>query len=197
MSGKRDQRKAVFLDKDGTLIEDVPFNTDWRRIRFSSGTWDALRVMAAEGYRFVIVSNQSGIARGYCTYMDVLRVETFIRTQMAEHGLHLSGFYFCPHHPDGTVPGYSRTCACRKPKPGLLYQAAAELGIRLRRSWMIGDILDDIEAGHNAGCRCVLINNGNETEWKLSPQRAPEIIAPDLCEAARRIVTYDQDTALV
>jgi D-glycero-D-manno-heptose 1,7-bisphosphate phosphatase len=98
--------------------------------------------------------------------------------------LDLDGFYYCPHHPTGSVARYAVDCSCRKPQPGLLMKAAMEHEIDLRSSWMIGASLHDIEAGNRAGCRTLLIDNGTETEWRLGPRRVPTRIAPDLYAAA-------------
>ncbi len=99
----------------------------------------------------------------------------------------LSGFYYCPHHPHGKIPEYAVDCFCRKPRPGLLQKAALEHEIDLASSWLVGDILHDIEAGNRAGCRTVLIDNGNEAEWDLSPRRQPEFIVKNVYEAALTI----------
>jgi len=107
-----------------------------------------------------------------------------------------AGFYYCPHHPDGAVADLRTTCACRKPAPGLLWQAARAEGIDLARSWFIGDILNDVEAGNRAGCRTILLNNGHETEWVASPLRVPWAVAPDL-DAAARIICDTVDDALL
>jgi histidinol-phosphate phosphatase family protein len=114
-------------------------------------------------------------------------VQNRLRQLLDELGVPLDGFFYCPHHPEGTVPEYAMACDCRKPEPGLIRQAAREQEIELEQSWFIGDILDDIEAGRRAGCRTVLIDNGNETEWKRSPLRQPHLVARELDEAARRI----------
>jgi histidinol phosphatase-like enzyme len=118
-------------------------------------------------------------------------VERSLRRLLAAFGVPLAGFYYCPHHPKGTVAAYTVSCRCRKPAPGLLLRAAAEHGIALDQSWMIGDILDDIEAGRRAGCQTVLIDNGNETEWRVGRRRRPHRVADDLAEAARLILAPD------
>src|SRR5919197_46875 len=145
---------AVFLDKDGTLVEDVPYNVDPGRIRLAPG--------AAEGLRL----------------------------------LHRAGFYYCPHHPAGAVEEHAVVCACRKPAPGLLLRAAREHGVDLARSWLVGDILDDVEAGRRAGCRTILLDNGHETEWVLRPERVPHPVASELLDAARLIADYGRREAL-
>jgi histidinol phosphatase-like enzyme len=110
---------------------------------------------------------------------------------LAREGVTLDGWYWCPHHPQGAAAGYAIECGCRKPLPGMLRQAARDHGIDLAQSWMVGDILNDVEAGRRAGCRTVLINNGNETEWLRSPLRTPDISAPDLLSAARAMQQLD------
>jgi ribonucleoside-diphosphate reductase alpha chain len=107
----------------------------------------------------------------------------------------LAGFYYCPHHPHGSVPAYAVTCDCRKPRPGLILRAAREQGVDPARSWLVGDILDDVEAGRAAGCRTVLLDNGHETEWVLSPARRPDGVAADLAEAAGAHPAYAQTRA--
>ena len=179
---------AAFLDKDGTLIEDVPYNVNPALIRLTQGAAAGLARLHAAGYALIVISNQSGVALGRFTEGALAAVERRLRELLAEAGVPLAGFYYCPHHPGGVVPGYSMACTCRKPAPGLLHRAAEEHGIDLARSWFLGDILDDVEAGRRAGCRTVLIDNGNETEWVRSPLRWPDVIAADLDEAARRIV---------
>ncbi len=179
--------RAVFLDKDGTLIEDVPYNVNPDLMRLTSGAVEGLRSLHAAGYKLIIISNQSGVARGYFPEEALLAVEARSRQMLAEMGVVLTGFYYCPHHPDGPVPGYNINCCCRKPEPGLILDAAKEHDIDLASSWFIGDILNDVEAGRRAGCKTVLIDNGNETEWILSPLRLPHYIAADLADAARII----------
>lgn len=176
--------KAIFLDKDGTLIDNVPYNVEPRRIRLSSGAGPALRLLARLDYRLFVVSNQAGIALGRFPEDAMGGVSDRLADLLFRENLSLDGFYYCPHDPRGTVAPYSIACDCRKPLPGLLLKAAAEHGIDLRASWMIGDILHDVEAGNRAGCRTVLLDNGNETEWRLGPRRIPTRMAPDLYAAA-------------
>jgi histidinol-phosphate phosphatase family protein len=183
--------QAVFLDKDGTLIEDVPYNVDPERIQLTSGAAEALRSLHKAGYPLIVISNQSGVAHGYFPEAALVTVEERLRHLLTEMGVPLAGFYYCPHHPDGSVPEYAIACNCRKPQPGLLHHAAQVHGVDLRHSWLIGDILNDVEAGRRAGCRTVLVDNGNETEWLLSPQRLPHHFVTDLAEAARIILAVD------
>ena len=179
---------AVFLDKDGTLIEDVPYNVDPDRMTLMPGAGEALRRLSDAGYRLIVVSNQSGVARGLFAESALPAVEQRLREMLAEYGAPIAGFYYCPHHPDGVVPDYAIHCDCRKPEPGLILRAAQEHGIALDESWFIGDILNDVEAGRRAGCRTILLDNGNETEWELSRQRLPDCVVSDLRDAADRIL---------
>jgi D,D-heptose 1,7-bisphosphate phosphatase len=179
---------AVFLDKDGTLIEDVPYNVNPGLIRLSRGAGEGISQLAAAGYAIVVVSNQSGIARGLFQESELPAVEQRLRELLAEWDVPLAGFFYCPHHPEGKIAPYRQACECRKPAPGLLKRAADELGLDRARSWMVGDILDDVEAGYRAGCRTVLLNVGHETEWLWSEARRPDFLAADLGWAARVIL---------
>lgn len=183
--------KAVFLDKDGTLIEDVPYNVDPERIQLTRGAVEGLQLLHAAGYELIVITNQSGVARGYFPESALVEVEERLRQLLAEVGVPRLGFYYCPHHPDGVVQELAIACACRKPEPGLLLCAAADHDIDLAQSWFIGDILNDVEAGRSAGCRTILIDNGNETEWQLSPQRTPHYTVADLAEAAQVITLFN------
>ena len=169
--------RAIFLDKDGTLIDDVPYNVDPERIALSPGAMQSVAEIASRGFRVIVVSNQPGAALGYFEEKDLQEVEARLREMLPV----LDGFYYCPHAPDAG-------CDCRKPAAGMLERAAREHGVDLRASWMVGDILDDVEAGRRAGCRTVLIDNGNETEWRLAPLREPHLRARNLREAAALIL---------
>lgn len=172
---------AVFVDKDGTLIEDIPYNVDPARITLCEGAGKALRLLSQARFVLVVVSNQSGIGRGLFPETDLVTVECRIRQLLRTSGVFLDGFYYCPHRPEDG-------CGCRKPRPGMLTVAAEELGLDLSRSWMMGDILDDVEAGHNAGCRAVLIDAGHETEWVTGANRLPDVMAENLLAAAEHIL---------
>lgn len=182
---------AVFLDKDGTLIEDVPYNVDPALMRLAPDAGVALRKLSEAGYKLFVVSNQSGVARGLFPVSALGAVEERLKDMLAKCGVTLDGFYYCPHHPEATVAEYAVSCSCRKPAPGMLVQAAAEHGIALERSWMIGDILNDVEAGHRAGCRSILLDNGNETEWEVNWLRLPDRVVSDLGAAANGILDSD------
>jgi D,D-heptose 1,7-bisphosphate phosphatase len=182
--------KAIFLDKDGTLVDDLPYNAEPQRITLCSGAGAALRLLSRLDYRLFVVTNQAGIAFGRFGEAAMNAVHDRLQDLLFREQLTLDGFFYCPHHPDGSVAVYACDCHCRKPMPGLLLRAATDHGIDLRSSWMIGDILHDVEAGNRAGCRTVLIDNGNETEWRLGPRRIPTRMAPDLYAAAVLIASH-------
>jgi D,D-heptose 1,7-bisphosphate phosphatase len=182
--------KAVFLDKDGTLVDDIPYNVAPQRVSLCNGAGPALRLLARLGYRLFVVTNQDGIAFGRFGEDAMDAVASRLQHLLQHEHLTLAGFYYCPHHPEGSVAPYATACHCRKPKPGLLLKAAHDHGIDLRASWMVGDILHDVEAGNRAGCRTILLDNGNETEWRLGPRRVPTRMAPDLYTAAVLIASH-------
>ena len=186
-------QRAVFLDKDGTVIENVPYNVDPGLIQLSPGAASGLRRLHDAGYLLFVVSNQSGVARGYFSEEALRDVEARLREMLAEFGVPLAGFAYCPHHPEGSVEGVSVACDCRKPAPGMIIGLAIEHGVAPADSWMVGDILDDVEAGRAAGCRTVLIDNGNETKWVMTPGRVPHHRVADLAEAASAIIKSDKD----
>lgn len=176
--------KAIFLDKDGTLIRDEPHNVDPELIELEEYALDALLMLQAGGFQLVIVSNQPGISLGFFKEDALKKVEEKIKGLLSEKNIVLKGFYYCPH-------SENEGCACRKPKPGLLLKAATALQIDLERSWMIGDILNDVEAGKRSGCKTILIDNGHETEWLYNSYRVPDHRSPHLKEAAGYIMHHE------
>ena len=183
---------CVFLDKDGTLVEDIPYNVDPGLIRLSAGAAEGLRLLHASGFRLIVISNQSGVALGRFPESALAGVRARLEELLADVGVPLAGFYYCPHHPQGQLPCYTQACLCRKPQPGLITRAAWDHEIDLAGSWFVGDILDDVEAGHRAGCRTVLVDNGHETQWRRSPLGWPHHVAASLADAALRIIAADR-----
>lgn len=183
-------KRAVFLDKDGTLVDDVPFNVDPERVRLADGAGPALRRLQSLGFLLIVVTNQSGIARGLFDESALFVVRDRLAALLAAQDVTLDAFLHCPHWPHGRVARLAYACECRKPRPGMLLHAAAEMDLRLDASWMVGDILDDVEAGRRAGCRTVLIDNGNETEWRIDAMRRPHRLARDLAQAADVIAAH-------
>lgn len=165
-------RPAVFIDKDGTLVEDAGESVDPARLRFLPGAGEALAGLSQAGFALVVVTNQSGIARGNFSRAEFVTLQSALSRRLRdEFGVVLTDLMLCPHAPgrDGAP-----ACLCRKPAPGLLIRAARAHRLDLAQSWMVGDMLDDVEAGHRAGCRSVLLDSGGETLWRRSPLREPD-----------------------
>jgi D-glycero-D-manno-heptose 1,7-bisphosphate phosphatase len=178
---------VIFLDKDGTLIHDVPYNVEPHRIRLKPGACEAITLLAERGFKFIVISNQSGVAFGRFEEAALKAVTQKLELLIGLCGGTLEDVYYCPHHTGGIVPAYSIECACRKPKPGMVHQGISEHDVDVASSWMIGDILDDVEAGSRAGLRTILVDDQHETLWHKGPYRNPEIIVRNLKEAAEYI----------
>lgn len=188
-------KKAIFIDKDGTLIHDIPFNIDPARIRLVEGAIEALHKLQSAEYLLILISNQSGVAHGYFEEAALTGVDAKLSALLAEGQVRLDATYYCPHHPDGLVKKYAIDCQCRKPKPGMIIKAALDYNIDLSQSWMIGDILHDVEAGNRAGCKTILINNGNETEWLRNEFRYPTATLDSLRNASDLIIQSSLEEA--
>lgn len=173
--------RAVFLDRDGTLIVNRHYGWNPDEITFIEGVTEGLRELRGAGYRLVIVSNQSGVARGYFDEIAVHRMHERLEELLGAEGVSLDGIEYCPHHPEGITNGYAVECGCRKPAPGMLRRAAKKHAINLSGSWMVGDIDDDVRAGAAAGARTVLV--GEEC-----PVHPPTYHARDFREAVRYII---------
>jgi histidinol-phosphate phosphatase family protein len=141
------------------------------------------------GYKLIVVSNQAGVACGYFPEEALIAVKDKLHSLLENEGIILTGFYFCPHYVNGIIDEYAVDCYCRKPSPGMLLHAAEINDINLSESWMIGDILNDVEAGNRAGCKTILIDNGNETEWLPGKYRSPTITCHSINEAASCILS--------
>ena len=188
-------RRVLFVDKDGTLIEDLPYNVDPVRVRFAPGARQAIRRLGEAGVELAVVTNQSGVARGYFSMSDLDRLRRHLAREIESLGCRFAGFYVCPHLPDGEVESFAIDCECRKPLPGLLLAAAAELDVDLGRSWFVGDTWMDVAAGQAAGCRSILIG----PEWRdRSTHPAgiqPDAAVPDLLAAVEIVLADDASTA--
>lgn len=144
-------KPAVFLDRDGVINVDHGYVSRPEQFNFIDGIFEACQHFAALGYTLIVVTNQSGIGRGYYTEADFLSLTQWMTERFAEHGVTIAGVYWCPHHPVQAQGTYQRECDCRKPAPGMIVQAAAEHGIDLARSWMLGDKAADMQAAAAAG----------------------------------------------
>ena len=177
-------RPAVFLEKDGTLLEKET-RADRGRIRLRPGAVDALLLLSGLGFELFVVSNQPGVAHGEFPAGALDAVAAHLDDLFLAHGFKLSGCYWCPHDPAGSITEYAFECACRKPMPGLIEAAAREHVLDLARSWVIGAHVDDIEAGVRAGCNTVWIGGGADDAVHRS---LADLKASDLLDAAARIM---------
>ena len=186
---------AVFLDRDGVLIEDVELLTDVSGIRLLPGVAEALVILKEAGYALLVVSNQAVVARGLLSETEVRVLENEVEIRLVQEGAPpLDGFYFCPHHPKATLAAFRRVCECRKPRPGMLLKAAEEHGIDLSRSFMVGDRPTDLLAGARAGCRTIWVETGQheapliETGEDPVPVQADHVCS-NLLEAVKWIMS--------
>lgn len=186
-------RRAVFLDKDGTLVQDVPYNVDPERIVLVPGVGESLRRLQDAGFLLFVVSNQPGVALGRFPASALSVVEARVDELVGLHGVVFTAYCWCPHPPVGVRKAIP--CTCRTPRPGLLLDAAATHGVALERSWMVGDVLDDIEAGNRANCRTILVDRGNETRWRAGRLRTPNAIVYQFADAAAMILDDSRDVA--
>jgi D-glycero-D-manno-heptose 1,7-bisphosphate phosphatase len=184
-------RPAVFLDRDGVLIADSHYLGDASRVRLLDGGAAAVAALNRAGWAVVVVTNQSGVARGFFGEADVARVHEHLAELLRGYGAKIDAFHFCPHHPDGEMDAFRVECDCRKPRPGMLRRAAAELGLDLAASWMVGDRVSDLEAGAAAGCRTVLVRTGYGSQ--VNPAALDrdalnlELVAADLADAVAKL----------
>jgi D-glycero-D-manno-heptose 1,7-bisphosphate phosphatase len=175
-------KKTVFLDRDGTLIIDKIYLNDPDQIVYLPGVFEALARLRDAGYQFIMVTNQSGVARGIVTLENLNEIHRRIRVAFAEHGIEFRAIYYAPYAVDSNHP-------LRKPSPGMLLKGAEECEADLKSSWMIGDRLSDVVAGHRAGCRSILLT-GVESPAPSAPAEAqPEFVVDTLLEATDKILS--------
>jgi D-glycero-D-manno-heptose 1,7-bisphosphate phosphatase len=179
--------RAVFLDRDGTVNEEVGYLRDLAALKLIPGAAEAIRRLNASGCKVVLVTNQSGVARGYFPESLVHQAHDLLVAMLGKEGARLDGIYYCPHHPRAGNSHYTRECDCRKPATGLLDRAATDLNIDLGRSFMIGDKWSDVELGQRAGCRTILVRTGfaHDDPGNVRPEgiRDPDFTARDLADA--------------
>ena len=185
-------KPAIFMDRDGTLSHEVGYVNHLSRFRLYPYAVDAVRLINRSGFLAVVVTNQAGVARGYFPESLVHEVHGALRAALEKGGARLDGLYVCLHHPSVGDPPYRQDCDCRKPRPGLLRRAETELGVDLRRSWMVGDRRNDLEVAWNAGARAALVRSGyglgELTYHAPAWPRQPDLSADHLLEAAQKIV---------
>lgn len=195
MSSAPAHDRAVFLDRDGVIIEDVDLLVKVAGIRILTGVSEALLMLRHHGFHLIVISNQTVVARGLASEAEVAQINDAINQQLIKtSGAGVDQFYFCPHHPNATVQSYRINCDCRKPKPGLILRAAKEHKIDLAASFVIGDRITDIIAGARAGCRTILVQTGQhlsppiETAEPIDQSIQPDRVCANLKEAADWII---------
>jgi len=180
-------RRAVFLDRDGTLLEEANYLSELRGLVFFPYTVAAVRLLNQSGFAVVVVTNQGGIARGIVKEAFIAEAHAFIDEKLAQGGARIDAYYYCPHHPEGAIAAFSNDCECRKPKPGQLLQAAADLDLDLPRSFVVGDRWTDVDAGEAVGARGVLVRTGHGRESERQ-SRPSAVVADNLIEAVAWIL---------
>lgn len=194
-------KRAVFLDRDGVINElvyyeeqgivDSPFTAE--QMKLFSWVGEAIKKLTEVGYKVVIVSNQPGMAKGHLSWQTFEKISGKMREELAKQGASVDGEYYCFHHPEARVESLKANCDCRKPNPGLLFQAAKEHDIDLLQSWMIGDNLTDVKAGKNAGCKTILIGKMKcQLCWLMDEEDArPNSVASSLLEAVSIVLNSE------
>ncbi|MGC8761831.1 MAG: D-glycero-alpha-D-manno-heptose-1,7-bisphosphate 7-phosphatase [Bryobacteraceae bacterium] len=175
-------KPCIFFDRDGTLIEERNYLSDPDQVVLIPGAAEAVRLARGAGYLTVVLTNQSGVGRGYFTLEDVERVNARMLELLLREGAEIDGIYVCPHAPE-------EGCGCRKPRTGLVERAARELGIDVGASWMVGDKAADLELARNAGMRGVLVQTGYGSEAAAQLSGGETLSAANVLEAVRRIVS--------
>lgn len=191
ITGKSQSRQAVFIDRDGTLNEDIGYVSRPEELVLYPWSGEAVRLINESGLLAVVITNQSGIARGMYTERTLAEIHSRMIRELAEQGAQIDAVYYCPHHPEVGNHRYRLDCDCRKPKPGLLKAAATDHEIDLSRSFIIGDKASDMKLAEHTGARSALVLTGYGSETLAHPRRwpcRPEIVAENLLEAVRRII---------
>jgi D-glycero-D-manno-heptose 1,7-bisphosphate phosphatase len=189
---KSNKNRAVFLDRDGTINEEVGYLSQPENIRILPDAPDAIKLLKEAGYKVLVITNQSGVARGYYTEDDVQLINKKINEHLMQSGASIDGFFYCPHHPDGIIAEYSYACKCRKPEGGMVLEAADKFNLDLTKSFIIGDKLSDLQMAESLGARAVLVLTGygkREMEkYRNNSSFEIHYIAKNLLNAAHWIV---------
>jgi len=194
---RKNRAKALFVDRDGTIIIDKPFDSNPDKIEFEPGSIEALTQIQKRGFKIVIVSNQSGVARGYFSFADAERFNRVLVQLLKAKGVNVDGIYFCPHYEKGVVAKYTKICNCRKPAPGMAEKAALQYNIDLNKSYVVGDKLDDINLGRVIGARSLLVKTGqgqdNIDTLRKQSKNSENLIYENLLDAVRRIEAMEKE----
>jgi D-glycero-D-manno-heptose 1,7-bisphosphate phosphatase len=176
--------KAVFLDRDGTINEEVNYLSKIEQVKIFENSAKAIKILNENDFKVIIITNQSGVARGYFSKEMLEDINEHLKSELAKEGAEIDAIYYCPHHPDDG-------CRCRKPRPGMIESAKRKFDLNLSSSVIVGDTLNDLETGYNVGCKTVLVLTGygkrelnNQDNWNVQP----DFIAQDLLDAAMWII---------
>jgi histidinol-phosphate phosphatase family protein len=185
-----DARRAVFLDRDGTMIEDVGYLDHLDRVSFFPWTVDTVRALNRAGFALVVVTNQSGVARGFFPVSFVDATHRHISERLRDGGARIDAYYYCPHHPRGSVEPYVRDCDCRKPACGLVERASRDLRLDPARSFMVGDRCGDMELARAVGAKGILVRTGTGADQDMQETIGADAIVDNLAAAASWILTH-------
>ena len=194
------KRPALFMDRDGTISEEVGYVNHPTRFRLFPFTADAIRLLNESGWLAIVVTNRAGVARGYFAEDMIVAIHERVERELLSASARLDAIYYCAHHPSVGKPPYRLDCDCRKPRPGLIERAAGDFEIDLERSWMVGDRYGDVELARNAGVHSAFVLSGyGRGEWEYqrgSWKIEPEVVAENLLEAVEKIVERDAARAI-
>src|SRR3989304_6008004 len=179
------KKKAVFLDVDGTIVVHEPYLSSPDQLKLLPNAAEGIRLFKESGYLVIVITNQSGIARGFFDEERLALIHKKLMRMLGEKGIAIDDIYYCPHHTEGVIEQYALDCDCRKPKPKMLLNAARQHNIDLTQSLMIGDSEVDMQAGKNAGCTSILIRNGYTDDTDSNSIAGTDYVVRDLLEAAR------------
>lgn len=188
--------RAVFLDRDGVITQDPPHYVHrLDQLKLIPMSAEAIRLLNENGFKVIVVSNQSGVAKGYYQEKDVEIFNRAMEEELEKRGAYIDAIYYCPHHPKAEIEVYRIDCDCRKPKPGMFRKGAKDLKIDLQKSYTIGDKLSDIEAGRNAGCKTILVKTGHgrdELKNNRNIKNKPDYVVSDIFEGAKIILDAEK-----
>jgi len=192
--------RAIFLDRDGTLNEEVGYIDQVISFRLFPWAAEAVRMINQAGYKAIVLTNQSGVARGYFTEELVAQVHERLKAELKREGARLDAIYYCPHHPEGIVSAYRRDCQCRKPKPGMVHRAQEEFNLELSECYFIGDKYVDIRLAQSVGAHGILVLTGfgrvEQHDQSLNGGQPPDYIAENLLEAVQWVLRREAGGSL-
>jgi len=180
--------KAVFLDRDGTIIEDVGYLNNPQEIKFIHGSIEAIKKLNEADYKVIVITNQAGIARELIIENMLQTIDKTLQKEILNGGAYIDAIYYCPHHAEHGYYPYKQDCKCRKPEPGMILKAAKDHNIDLSQSWMIGDKRTDVYAGKKAGTKTILVMSGRGVEEKPKLTEQPDYYTENLLEAVKKII---------